>query len=260
MSPQTGGFEMTTLRPLPRTVVVGLQLALLAAVILLIVPFLGIFAFVARIVALAIVPVFLLSLALSPRLRAWLDGDEQAAHSDAVATPPAGMMLHPAHGWARIDGLDRVQVGADDFAPLLLGQVDRVALPAVGAEVTQGEPLFAVYHNARHITLRAPLSGTVVATNVALTTDPGLASRAPFGDGWAVTLRPSALAREKRALTPVARAGQWVRREADRVIAGLQDPAFVTMQDGGELSDDLHHHLDDDAFARIKRELFADPS
>jgi len=251
---------MTTLRPLPRTVVVGLQLALLAAVILLTLPFLGVFAWFARVVALALIPGFLVALAVSPRLRAWLDGEERADSRDAVESPPAGVLFHPAHSWARIDGLDRVKVGVDDFAGLLLGEVDRVAMPAVGAEVTQGEPLFAVYHGDRHVTVRAPISGTVVATNVGLVSDPSLASAAPFGDGWALTMQPSALAREKHALTPVERAGQWVRREADRLLASVRDPAFATMQDGGEIASDLHAHLDGDAFARVKRELFADPT
>ncbi|TNF24519.1 MAG: glycine cleavage system protein H [Deltaproteobacteria bacterium] len=251
---------MTSLRPLPRTVVVGLQLVLLAAVILLTIPFLGVFAFVARIIALAIIPAFLLALVVSPRLRAWLDGDEAGARAGAEQGPAHGVLFHPAHGWARIDGIDRVKVGVDDFAGLLLGPAERVVTPAVGTQVTQGEPLFAVYRGGRHVTVRAPLSGTVVATNVALNEDPSLVTRAPFDDGWTLTLRPTALAHEKRSLTPMEKAGRWVRNEADRVLMSIREPGFATMQDGGELAEDLYHHLDDAGFARVKGELFADQS
>ena len=247
---------MTTLRPLPRALVVGLSLAALAAAILLSLPLLGVFAFAARVFALALVPAFFLGVLFVPRVRAWLDADDTSP--EAESAPAAGVLFHPSHSWARVDSLDRVKVGADDFAPLVLGPADRVTLPAVGTDVAQGQPLFTVHRGSRRLTLRAPVSGTVVGTNIALSGDPSLLSRAPFGDGWALTLRPRALAREKSVLTPVERAGAWLRGEADRIIAAFHEPGFATMQDGGELADDLHAHLDDEAFRRVKSEIFAD--
>jgi glycine cleavage system H protein len=238
--------------------VVGLSIAALAAVIMLLLPLLGVFAFVGRIVALALIPAFLVGLVFSPRLRAWVDGDDAESGAEA-AGPTADILFHHTHTWARVDAIDRVRVGSDDFTPLLLGAADHVMLPAVGTEVSQGEALFTVQHGDRRITLRAPVSGTVVSTNTALAEDPALLSRAPYGAGWALTLSPGALGRDKKALTPLARIGAWRRAEVDRLMACLSEPGFATMHDGGELAEDLHAQLDDVAFRRITAELFGAP-
>lgn len=248
---------MTTLRPLPRALVVGLSIAALAAVIMLLLPLLGAFAFVGRIVALALVPAFLVGLVFSPRLRAWVDGDD--AESEEATGPTADILFHQTHTWARVDAIDRVRVGTDDFTPLLLGAADHVTLPSIGTEVAQGDALFTVHHGDRRITLRSPVSGTVVSTNTGLSEDPALVSRAPYGAGWALTLSPSSLGRERKALTPLARIGAWRRAEVDRLMASLSEPGFATMHDGGELAEDLHEQIDDVAFRRITTELFGAP-
>src|SRR5512139_2227973 len=52
---------------------------------------------------------------------------------------PADRFFHRGHAWLKgaDDGL--VTVGLDDFAAKLVGPLSRVALPAVGASVGQGE-------------------------------------------------------------------------------------------------------------------------
>ena len=51
---------------------------------------------------------------------------------------PAGLLFHPGHSWARMDGLDTVTIGMDDFAAKLLGSADSISLPKLGSRVKQG--------------------------------------------------------------------------------------------------------------------------
>ena len=45
---------------------------------------------------------------------------------------PADVTFHPGHAWARVEGMDTVTVGMDDFAARLLGSADSISLPKIG--------------------------------------------------------------------------------------------------------------------------------
>ena len=47
---------------------------------------------------------------------------------------PTDVMFHPGHAWARLEGVDTVTVGMDDFAAKLLGSADSISLPKLGSE------------------------------------------------------------------------------------------------------------------------------
>jgi glycine cleavage system H protein len=250
---------MSTYRATLRPLALALPLVLLAAALVFAVPLLGSMAFLARLVALALVPVAVVAYVVSPRLRAWVNGEAPAKAREPAHAPAPTQLFHAHHAWAQVDRVDRVRVGTDDFLPLVLGPVDQVTLPRAGTEVAQGAPLFALHSGPRSVAVRAPVSGTVVHTNAALQDSPHLANRDPFAKGWAVTLSPTpALAREQKALRPAHSVGLWLRTEADGVIARIAGPELATMQDGGELAADLHTLIDDPTFATLKAELFGD--
>jgi glycine cleavage system H protein len=250
---------MSSLRPMTKTAFVVGGLVLLTAAVLMSLPFVGALAFAARGVAILAVPVFILAVLLSPRFRAWLNETPASERSSAKGlVVPERTMFHQKHAWARLEGVNRVAIGADELMERTLGPVGEVALPAVGTEARQGEPLFDVASHGRRIPVRSPLSGVVVRTNAELTTTPRLINTSPYDLGWAVQLQPNALARERRTLLRYEPAGEWLQAEVDRLVqlASGQPAHAVALQDGGALVDELHRELDDETFERIKAELF----
>jgi glycine cleavage system H protein len=91
--------------------------------------------------------------------------------------------------WARIEG-DRVIVGVTDYAQKQLGDIVFVELPAVGVEISQGDP-FGVIESVKTVSdLYAPVSGVVVAVNEDLAEQPEVVNDDCYGDGWMIAIEP----------------------------------------------------------------------
>lgn len=195
---------------------------------------------------------FAVSPAFRTRLGTWTE-PEILHNGLRLATPLA---YHPFHGWARIEG-DEATLGADDLVQSVLGPVDRVELPEVGVRVRQGAPLARLVRGDRTVDLASPVSGTVLATNDCLDTEPGLVNRAPFGDGWLARVQSEALKTERDRLLRGDEARSWFRREVDRLIARLvPGETAPVLADGGAVVGDLHQVIDDVRWRRLNEELF----
>ena len=97
---------------------------------------------------------------------------------------PAQLFFHPGHAWARVEGADTVTVGMDDFAQRLVGPIDRLRLPAVGATVMQGAPALSVGFGDRGVEMLSPVTGTVLEVNTAAALAPAAVKGSPYGEGW----------------------------------------------------------------------------
>lgn len=87
------------------------------------------------------------------------------------------------HEYVRVEG-DEGVVGITDFAQGQLGDIVFVELPAVGAELKKGDEAAVVESVKAASEIYAPVSGTVVEINEALTGDPSLVNSAPEAGGW----------------------------------------------------------------------------
>ena len=223
-------------------------------------PLLAIAAFAARFVVLGILllalPAGLVAYAASPRVRAWFGDGELDEDRFGGLRLASDVSFHAGHAWARRDA-GGVTVGADDLVQSVLGPVDEVDLPAKGSAVGAGEALFTLHHGGRSVTLRAPVSGIVERTNDALLRVPGLVNGAPFDAGWVVRLSAPAGRGEMRSLRHGRGARAWFRGEVDRLLEALQPAsAAPALPDGGRLVHELHRHIDDAAWDRIRKALF----
>jgi glycine cleavage system H protein len=108
----------------------------------------------------------------------------------ADASYPQDLLYHPEHDWARIDG-DTATFGITWFAQDALGEVVFVEPPAVGTEVSQGEPYTEVESVKAVSDVVAPLSGEVVEVNAKLSEEPETINDDPYGEGWLVKVRLS---------------------------------------------------------------------
>lgn len=96
---------------------------------------------------------------------------------------PDDLHYSTEHEWVRVEG-HRVRVGITDYAQDALGDIVYVELPKVGATVEVGGPLGEVESTKSVSEIYAPLAGTVVAVNDALTASPERMNQDPYGEGW----------------------------------------------------------------------------
>jgi glycine cleavage system H protein len=108
----------------------------------------------------------------------------------ADGTYPEGLLYHPEHDWAQIEG-DTATFGITDFAQDALGEVVFFDPPTVGSSVTAGDSYAEVESVKAVSDVIAPLSGEIVEVNEALGDKPEAINDDPYGEGWMVKVRLS---------------------------------------------------------------------
>lgn len=97
---------------------------------------------------------------------------------------PEDLRYAESHEWAKLEDADKVRMGITDFAQDALGDVVYIEVPEVGASFTAGEACSEVESTKSVSDVHAPVSGTIVAVNEALDTNPELVNSDPYGEGW----------------------------------------------------------------------------
>jgi glycine cleavage system H protein len=98
---------------------------------------------------------------------------------------PKDLRYASSHEWLRSDGT----VGITDHAQAELTDVVYVELPKVGAEVKAGAQVCVVESVKAASDIYAPASGTVLAINHDLASNPALLNTDPYGTGWIFRLQ-----------------------------------------------------------------------
>ena len=97
---------------------------------------------------------------------------------------PGDLKFLKSHEWARVEGDGKVTVGISDHAQGLLGDLVYVELPNVGDRVEAGNACAVVESVKAASDVYAPVSGTVVAVNAALSDKPETINEDAYGEGW----------------------------------------------------------------------------
>ena len=92
------------------------------------------------------------------------------------------------HEYIRVEP-DIGVVGVSAYAQKALGDIVFVALPQPGASFARGEEAAMVESVKAAADIFAPVSGEVLAVNMALEKAPGLVTEDPEGRGWLFRLR-----------------------------------------------------------------------
>jgi glycine cleavage system H protein len=110
-------------------------------------------------------------------------------------TTPDDRRYTDQHEWALVQGSAEagtvVRVGITDHAQDALGDIVFVQLPAVGEEVSPGNPIGEVESTKSVSDVYSPVSGVVSAVNEALTDTPETVNADPYGEGWLVEVTVS---------------------------------------------------------------------
>jgi glycine cleavage system H lipoate-binding protein len=168
---------------------------------------------------------------------------------------PEDMHYHQGHTWVHWVSPEQAYVGIDDFARRLLGKVEKVKAPPVGAWLTQGEGAIEMHKGDAEAELVSPLSGEVVAINPRLRSDASVVHRDSYGHGWLFKIRSPHLLEQLGNLLHGRLAQRWVEDVRDRFQHELMLATGSVIQDGGTTVDDLSEHLDPDEWQRLVDEF-----
>ncbi len=98
---------------------------------------------------------------------------------------PKDLRYYREHEWVAVEG-DEALIGISHFAQDQLGEVVYVDLPSEGDEVSMGDT-FGEIESVKSVSeLYAPVSGTIVSVNEALSDTPETVNEDPYGEGWMI--------------------------------------------------------------------------
>jgi len=174
---------------------------------------------------------------------------------------PENLRYHPGHTWALSESPTLVRVGMDEFATKLAGKVDNITLPKRGQWIRQGQKLCTLHRDGVSVDMVSPIEGSVSDINEAIGTNPELARKDPYGEGWMVTVQSPDAKTNFRNLLGGALARWWTEESAGRLQR--QVPMFASMipagalaQDGGVAIDDVAKQIPDKDWAAVTKEFF----
>jgi glycine cleavage system H protein len=158
-------------------------------------------------------------------------------------------------------GEGRLRWGIDGVTARILDRITSFVLPAVGAELVQGQTACWAMDDGELVPLRAPVSGTVARINPAVQRDPALATRSPYDLGWLIEVdAPDGVGGHAGLCGPAER-----REEAARQLARIHRAVMShlhmgpnlgpTAQDGGERLTDLRRVLGRGRYHRLVRSV-----
>jgi len=104
---------------------------------------------------------------------------------------PSHLHYTDSHEWVSSEDDGSARIGISDHAQQELGDLVFVELPAIGDELSQGDPCVVVESVKAASDIYAPVSGTVLAINEDLDVDPAIINTDPYTDGWLFQLELS---------------------------------------------------------------------
>ena len=94
---------------------------------------------------------------------------------------PENLKYAKSHEWACVEDDNVVRVGITDFAQEQLGDLVYIELPELGREVKAQEQCAVVESVKTASDLFSPVSGEIVAVNLALVDEPEQVNNDPYG-------------------------------------------------------------------------------
>ena len=169
---------------------------------------------------------------------------------------PERLRYHPGHTWALSESPTLVRVGLDEFAAKLTGKVQRIGLPQRGQWIRQGQKIWTLYRDGTTVDMVSPIEGSVADINEAVSDDPSLALKDPYGEGWLVTVQSPDAKTNFRNLLGGALARWWTEESASRLQRRMPIALGALAQDGGVAMDNLAAHIPDRDWATLAKEFF----
>ncbi|MCK9362058.1 MAG: glycine cleavage system protein H [Syntrophales bacterium] len=170
--------------------------------------------------------------------------------------PAQGMFFHQGHSWATPEEGNIMKVGMDDFAQKMLGKIDSINLPQVGAEVAQGEKGWSVQVGSKLIDMLSPVDGKIVAVNEALLKSPAGVNSDPYGQSWLIKVQSPRVSSNLKNLLTGDLAIKWMDGVRDSLLARGNYNLGALSQDGGVPVDGIARNMDPENWDKLVKDFF----
>ncbi len=111
-----------------------------------------------------------------------------------MSNTPAELKYAASHEWVKKLPDGTLLIGITDHAQAALGDLVFVETPKVGRKLAANEACAVVESVKAASDVYAPVAGTVIENNPALTEAPELLNTEPYAGGWLWKMRPNNLA------------------------------------------------------------------
>ena len=166
---------------------------------------------------------------------------------------PEGLFYHQGHGWLRPEPGSIGVVGMDDFAHKLVGPVDAVELPGVGARLAQGDKAWSLVVGSVKIPMLSPVGGEVVAVNPEALRSPADLGADPYGKGWLFKVKSPRITADLRNLLSGKLARAWMENALGTLHPMNPEHLGPVLQDGGLPVEGLARILGGDRWDELAR-------
>jgi glycine cleavage system H lipoate-binding protein len=166
---------------------------------------------------------------------------------------PDDVLLHPGHGWARVESPGVVVAGLDQFAQQLVGPIESIQVPWPGDSIQQGERGWSLKADSKSVDMLAPVSGRVLAVNDEVRRNPALLAEDPYGRGWLVKVQSPSFETCRRHLLRGGAARHLVTSSWEDLCEELTPELGHVLQDGGVPVHGLARAVDEEHWDQIAR-------
>jgi glycine cleavage system H protein len=162
-----------------------------------------------------------------------------------------GLTYTAAHAWVKRLWGRNVRVGLDDVARRILSGASSITLAPVGTRVRRGELCAEVRCGDRRVVIPSPVEGIVLERNRALSNEPSLFEREPYGDGWMLRIEVEGPPPDETHRGADSR--RWLRDESLRLTRFFETKLGMAAADGGTLTHPAPALLEDEAWREAVR-------
>lgn len=168
---------------------------------------------------------------------------------------PENLRYHPGHTWALSESPNLVRVGMDDFASKLAGKLESITLPQRGQWMRQGQKVCTLHRDGAAVDMLSPIEGSVSDVNDLLGSNPELASKDPYGEGWFITVQSPDAKTNFKNLLGGALARWWTEESAGRLQRKMPTLRGALAQDGGVAVENVAAEIPDKDWAALTKEF-----
>jgi glycine cleavage system H protein len=186
--------------------------------------------------------------------------------SAKISNSPPGLYYSQNHTWAFLEKSGAATIGLDDVLLHLTGNIEINYLKDKGEEVRKGDLIAEIDQKGRKLRIFSPISGKILKLNPLVEEIPEIINEDPYDKGWLFSIKPSAWKVETQSCYLAEEAKDWLNGEMVRVRDFVSvnapkyspDLAHITLQDGGELSENLLADMPPELWQDFQKE-FLDP-
>lgn len=178
---------------------------------------------------------------------------------------PQGIYYSGNHTWAHLGKTGEATIGIDDLLLHITGEVNFNNLRKPGDRISKNETLGEIEHEGNILKILSPVSGEIIDTNPALTSDPGIIAEDPYQNGWMYRMKPEKWVSETSTYRLAGDATKWFEDELARLKDFLArhsmnlspETSKVVLQDGGEITEHILAELPQEVWNKFQDDFLS---